>query len=81
MSAKPIATRGPRTALVPTILLTLLALLAAATVGAHPAAAAPPGNDTRTTPQVVASLPSTIRGTAVEATLEADEPASLCGRP
>lgn len=58
----------------------LCAVVATATLGAAPAAAAPPANDARTTPQAVATLPATLRGTTAEATLEPDEPASICGR-
>ena len=48
-------------------------------LGAQPAAAAPPANDARTTPQALV-LPATVQGTTVEATLEPDEPFSGCGR-
>jgi len=51
-----------------------LALLAA-----PPAAAAAPANDARTAPQRL-TLPTTVQGTTVEATLEPDEPFSTCGR-
>jgi hypothetical protein len=63
------------------LLVGVVAILAAVTVmGAAPAAAAPPGNDARTAPQAIGSLPATVRGTTAEATVELDEPASGCGR-
>jgi hypothetical protein len=57
-----------------TVVLTLLGVAVA-----QPALAAPPANDARTTPQAL-SLPTTVAGTTVEATLEVDEPFSTCGR-
>ena len=56
-------------------------VVVAATVGAGPAAAAAPANDARTAPQQLGALPTTVRGTTVEATLELDEPLSSCGQP
>ena len=53
-------------------------LLAALLAGAAPAAAAPPPNDARAAAQSVGTLPATVRGTTVEATLEADEPFFAC---
>jgi hypothetical protein len=44
-----------------------------------PAVAAPPANDARTSPQPL-TLPTTVQGTTVEATLDPDEPFSACGR-
>jgi hypothetical protein len=43
------------------------------------ALAAPPPNDARTAAQELGQLPALVRGTSVEATLEADEPGSGCG--
>ncbi len=40
-----------------------------------------PANDERANAQVVHSLPATINGTTVGATLEGDEPESSCGAP
>ena len=53
--------------------LSLLAALAPAT-----AAAAPPANDARTAPQQLGSLPASVRGTTVDATLDGDEPFPAC---
>jgi hypothetical protein len=44
-----------------------------------PAVAAPPANDARATAQPIETLPATLRGTTVDATLDEDEPASFCG--
>ena len=44
-----------------------------------PAVAAAPANDARTAPQRL-TLPTTVQGTTVEATVEPDEPSSACGR-
>ncbi len=41
---------------------------------AAPAAAAPPANDARAAAQVISSLPATIQGTTVDASVEPDEP-------
>jgi hypothetical protein len=52
---------------------------------AQPAASAPavpaPANDERANAQPIHSLPATINGTTVGATLEAGEPESACGGP
>jgi hypothetical protein len=63
------------------IVLVPLLLAAALLAGPRPAAAAPPPNDARASAQAVGALPATLRGTTVEATLEADEPFSSCGGP
>jgi Bacterial pre-peptidase C-terminal domain len=42
------------------------------------AGAAPPPNDARAAPQPLGALPASVRGTTVEASVEADEPASSC---
>ena len=47
-------------------------------VAASTAMAAPPPNDARGTPQSLGALPADVRGTTVESSLEADEPASGC---
>src|SRR3954469_24037475 len=47
-------------------------------VTASAAVAAPPANDARTAPQALGSLPANVRGTTVDATVEADEPPSGC---
>jgi hypothetical protein len=44
---------------------------------ASPAAAAPPANDARTAAQAL-TLPALVRGTTVDATVDADEPSSGC---
>jgi hypothetical protein len=49
--------------------------------GASAAAAAPPANDSRAAAQSIGALPVTIQGTAVEATLEADDPFPSCSGP
>ena len=54
-------------------------VVALAVLAAPPAVAAAPANDARTAPQRL-TLPTTVQGTTVEATLEADEPTSSCGR-
>jgi hypothetical protein len=54
-------------------------VVALAMMAAPAAVAAPPANDARTAPQRL-TLPTTVQGTTVEATLEVDEPASGCGR-
>jgi hypothetical protein len=46
---------------------------------AAPAAAAPPPNDARTSPQDLGRLPALVSGTTVDATMEADEPIPACG--
>jgi hypothetical protein len=43
------------------------------------ALAVPPANDARTAPQELGQLPALVRGTTAEATLEEDEPGSMCG--
>jgi hypothetical protein len=45
---------------------------------AAPAAAAPPANDARTSPQPL-TLPALVRGTTVDATTDTDEPPSCAG--
>src|SRR5215203_991797 len=55
------------------------ALVALGVLVATPAVAAAPANDARTAPQIL-TLPTTVEGTTTEATLEADEPFSGCGR-
>ena len=62
----------------PALALGVVAALAVSLLSAGPAAAAPPANDTRASAQDVGTLPTTIRGTTVEATLEADDPAPSC---
>jgi len=47
-------------------------------LGAIPAAAAPPANDSRTAAQDIGPLPATVAGTTVESTLEADDPTATC---
>lgn len=47
-------------------------------LGALPAAAAPPANDSRTAAHDVGPLPATVAGTTVESTLEADDPPATC---
>ena len=64
---------GRLAGLVATLLIVAFAALA------PPASAAPPPNDTRTAPEALGSLPALFRGTTVDATLEADEPPSVCG--
>jgi hypothetical protein len=54
-------------------------LLAGALLQAAPAAAAPPTNDARAAAQPIGTLPATLRGTTIEATLDEDEPFSSCG--
>ena len=54
-------------------------LLGLSAFGAPSAVAAPPSNDQRVTPQVL-TLPTSVSGSTVEATLEVDEPFSTCGR-
>ena len=56
----------------------VVAVLAAPLLGASPAAAAAPANDARASATDIGTLPVTINGTTVEATVEADEPASGC---
>ena len=48
---------------------------------AAPAVAAPPANDARASAQPVGTLPASLRGTTVEATLEEDEPFAGCSGP
>jgi hypothetical protein len=55
------------------VLLFVLALTAPAG-----AAAEPPANDVRTSPQQLGGLPANVRGTTVDATTDADEPFSGC---
>jgi hypothetical protein len=43
------------------------------------ALAAPPPGDARSAPQELGQLPALVRSTAVEATLDEDEPMSVCG--
>ena len=61
------------------LILLSVGLVVAPLVGASPAAAAPPGNDARSSASRISALPATIQGTTVEATVEADEPFSRCG--
>ena len=70
---RPVAAHG-RSLAAATAVLTVLGVLVA-----QPASAAAPANDARTSPQAL-SLPATVAGTTVEATLEVDEPFSTCGR-
>ncbi|HEY5197562.1 MAG TPA: hypothetical protein VIJ51_11120 [Solirubrobacteraceae bacterium] len=59
------------------------ALVVAGTLGACPALAvtAPPANDLRVDAQVLSSLPASVDGTTVGATIDANEPASGCTGP
>jgi hypothetical protein len=57
---------------------TLVACIALALWLAPPALAAPPPNDARAAVQALGGLPASVRGTTVEATLEADELVSGC---
>lgn len=61
-----------------TLAVLVVAILAAPLLGASPAAAAAPANDARASATDIGALPVTINGTTVEATVEADEPASGC---
>jgi hypothetical protein len=56
----------------------LLALAATTSLLPATASAAPPPNDVRTAAQALGALPTTVRATTVEATLDADEPAPVC---
>jgi hypothetical protein len=55
--------------------------LATACAALLPAAAhaAPPPGDARSAPQDLGPLPALVRSTTVEATIDADEPSSMCG--
>ena len=57
------------------VVLVIIGLLAPAA-----AQAAPPGNDNRASAQTLGSLPATVRGTTVDATLEETEPFSCQGQ-
>jgi hypothetical protein len=61
---------------IPAVLAVTAVLLA---VAASPAAGAAPASDNRSTPQQLGALPVAVPGTTGEATLEGDEPPSLCG--
>ena len=62
---------------IPRLLTSLCLALAAATLPAPAALAAPPPNDARTSPQDL-SLPASVSGTTVEATREDSDPGSAC---
>jgi hypothetical protein len=53
-------------------------IVAATLLPSAPASAAPPPNDTRAAAQALKRLPASVRGTTVEATLEAAELGSSC---
>ncbi|HET8755979.1 MAG TPA: hypothetical protein VFM58_08215 [Solirubrobacteraceae bacterium] len=53
-------------------------VVAGTLLGAAPASAAPPPNDARASAQALGRLPASVRGTTVEATLEAAELGSSC---
>jgi hypothetical protein len=56
--------------------LVVVAFIVASSGLATRAAAAPPPNDARTTAQQIQALPARVSGTTVDATVDADEPAS-----
>jgi hypothetical protein len=58
----------------------LFVCVAATATSISTASAAPPPNDARSAAQALGSLPANVRATTAEATLEADEPESSCGR-
>ena len=78
-----IATAAPRAALRPIAALLAAALLTVGAGAAQGAPAsgtpAPPANDELVNAQPIASLPSTVAGTTVGATVTADEPEITCG--
>jgi hypothetical protein len=66
--------------------LRIATFVVACLLGASPALAAaapapPPANDTRADAQVLGSLPATVDGTTVGATIDSNEPASECTGP
>ena len=65
----------PRLCLGAAVSACLLALLPTA------ALAAPPPGDARVAPRDLGRLPALVRSTAVDATLDEDEPGSICGPP
>ena len=60
--------------------LIVVVLAAAGLLMPATAVAAPPGNDNRASAQTLSSLPASVRGTTVDATLEENEPFSCQGQ-